>query len=124
MKVFVFAEVFAAMGDLGEFGALRDSAIDRRLSKELWGEHSAPAGVRLRHSYTRTACFSDMNHLTTTSYYRTRVLPIILRRDLGYPHKTPENMMQDHCTSVAPPRRVNTTYPIRSTEGNTDESNI
>ena len=78
----------------------RDSPSDRLLAMALWGPHEGPRGMKLQNAYSRTACFSDMNHLTSTDYYRNLVLPIILRPDWGYPKVTPENLMQDHCYIV------------------------
>ena len=75
----------------------RSSPPDQLLGQALWGAHMPRGGVRLANNYTRTCCFSDMNHLTSTDYYRTWVLPVILRPDWGYPTVTPENLMQDYC---------------------------
>ena len=56
----------------------------------VWAPHTPPLGTRLRCNYTRTPCFSDMNHLVRTEYYRDRVLPVIA----AMPYTMPETVMQ------------------------------
>jgi hypothetical protein len=79
--------------DRGDFGALKDSILDVSLAKQLWGPHVPLPGRPLRNEYTRSSCFSDMNHLTSTRYYRNEILPIIL--DRRYYPAAPETLMQD-----------------------------
>jgi hypothetical protein len=80
--------------DNGDFGYIYiNYRYDNYLAKSIWGPHSPPDGVSFRQNYTRTSCFSDMNHLTSTRYYREKVLPVILRNR----RIPPETLMQDHC---------------------------
>ena len=74
----------------------RNSPPDRLLAQRLFGPHVPPDGVTLRNNYTRTSCFSDMNHVTSTQYYRTLILPLMLRADRGYPKIPPETLVQDY----------------------------
>ena len=78
-----------------------------------WGmpNGSALAGERfgpicplrgLRHGYTSTVCFSDMNHLARTSFYRDHVLPAIRAN----PTATPENAVQSLLRSLPHPSPV------------------
>jgi hypothetical protein len=80
----------------------RHSPFDQDLAKQLWGLHAPPPYTALANNYTRTSCFSDMNHLTPTSYYRNLLLPYMLKSDCKdakdcYPKVSPENLVQDHC---------------------------
>ncbi len=80
--------------DSGEFGRVRVSqAYTRQLARKLWGAHAPRRGTLLRYNYTRTSCFSDMNHLAVTSFYRDEVMPVVLRA----PWRPPEAVMQDEC---------------------------
>ena len=38
-----------------------------------------------------------MNHLASTSYYRSLILPVMLRSDWGAPKIPPETLVQDYC---------------------------
>ena len=88
-------ENFRVRCDNGDY--YRNSPPDREIAKALWGAHEAPRGVRVANNYTRTSCFSDMNHLASTAYYRNLILPVMLRADFGYPKIPPETLVQDHC---------------------------
>ena len=68
--------------------------LDVKLAKEIWGPHKAPEGKHLRHEYTRSSCFSDMNHLTSTRYYKHELVPMITD-ERWYP-APPETVVQDH----------------------------
>jgi hypothetical protein len=59
-------------------------------ARHVWARHTPPRVTELRCNYTRTSCFSDMNHVARTAYYRNRVLPFIVRD----PKKMPEAVMQ------------------------------
>lgn len=93
--------------DRGDY--YRSSPPDQLLAQGLFGPHSPPNGTELRNQYTRTSCFSDMNHLTSTEYYRTMILPWMLRADLGYPKIPPETLVQDH-TWIARNHTIYGTY--------------
>ena len=80
--------------DNGDYPRALAGGEDQWIAQRLWGNHEAPAGMPpLRNAYTRTACFSDMNHLTSTAYYRNEILPVITRD----PKLPPETLMQDFC---------------------------
>ena len=72
--------------DRGDYAGKEHKAAARR----VWARHTPPLLTELRCNYTRTPCFSDMNHVTRTVYYRNRVLPLIVRE----PDKMPEAVMQ------------------------------
>ena len=72
--------------DRGDYVGEEHKAAARR----VWARHTPPLLTALRLNYTRTPCFSDMNHVTRTVYYRNRVLPFIVRE----PNKMPEAVMQ------------------------------
>ena len=80
--------------DAGEVNAHRWRlawTFETARAQALWRLHeSAPGASRLRNQYIRTGCFSDMNHLASTDYYRSVVLPIILKS----PTTPPETLMQ------------------------------
>lgn len=57
----------------------------------LFGAHAPPEGVLLRHEYTRTPCFSDMNHVVSTAFFRAHFLPIML----AAPELTPETAIHE-----------------------------
>ena len=79
--------------DNGDYPRSLLGTEDERMARRLWGPHEPPSGTTLSNSYVRTACFSDMNHLTPTAYYRKEILPVILRD----PKLPPETLMQDNC---------------------------
>lgn len=70
----------------------RTSPPDQLAAKLLWAPHSAPPRVVFENNYTRTSCFSDMNHMASTSYYRALILPLMLAN----PAIPPETLVQDH----------------------------
>ena len=79
--------------DNGDYPRALAGTEDQWIAQSLWGLHEARSDSELRNAYTRTACFSDMNHLTSTAYYRTAILPVIIKE----PKLSPENLMQDNC---------------------------
>ena len=72
--------------DRGNYAGAAHTAAARL----VWARHTPPPGTKLRCNYTRTPCFSDMNHVVRTQYYRDRVLPLIA----AMPYTMPETVMQ------------------------------
>ena len=46
----------------------------KRLSRQLWKEHTVES-----HKYTRTVCFSDMNHISRVQFYTDTIIPHAVR---------------------------------------------
>jgi hypothetical protein len=82
--------------DNGDY--FRSSPYDQGLAKALWGSFAPRRDVAMANNYTRTACFSDMNHLTLTAYYRTHLLPVMLNAEWGSP-----KVLRRHTSSRSPP---------------------
>ena len=80
--------------DAGEVNAHRNSRWKLRdtvRAQSLWGRHEPRENLPpLVNQYCRTACFSDMNHVASTAYYKQLVLPLVLRE----PSVPPETLMQ------------------------------
>lgn len=52
----------------------------RKRAQMLWYAHRITANrTHLRNVYTRTACWSDINHLARTDYYRDEIFPLVVR---------------------------------------------
>ena len=79
---------------LGDDGAYVSHHSERPIAQALWGNHEPLPGQVLHQNYTRTVCFSDMNHLTPTAYYREQLLPVMLSTA---PHP-PETAVQRLCS--------------------------
>ena len=80
--------------DNGDYPRSLLGTEDERIARRLWGPLKPLPGLPpLSNAYTRSACFSDMNHITATSYYRNEILPVITKD----PRLPPETLMQDLC---------------------------
>lgn len=80
--------------DRGDYAAPGDRAAARR----IWGKHVSTSATPLRCNYTRTACFSDMNHLARAAYYREIVLPLVTKAQDTMPETTMQPRIMDNWT--------------------------
>ena len=83
--------------DRGDYVAYRDRAAARR----VWGRHVSMSATPLRCNYTQTPCFSDMNHVARSAYYREAVLPLVLKAPDTMPETTMQPRIMEYLTRYA-----------------------
>jgi len=80
--------------DRGDYVAPRDRAAARR----IWGRHMSTSATPLRCNYTQTPCFSDMNHVARSAYYREIILPLVTKAPDTMPETTVQPRVMDNWT--------------------------
>jgi hypothetical protein len=66
------------------------SSEHKYAARAVWARHTPPPGIGLHCNYTRTPCFSDMNHVVRTQHFREMLLPLMM----ASPETMPETVMQ------------------------------